>query len=56
MKYLTNERLKKYFSNNFELANQAIAFAREVIGREEEFRLDDLIDNLVNLVKSERSL
>lgn len=54
MKYMTNERLKKYYSNNFDLANKAIGIAREMINREEEFRLDGLIDFLVIQAKNEK--
>ncbi len=50
-KYLTNERLKGKFANNFDLANFAIALAKEHIQKEEPAQLGPLVEELVKIVK-----
>lgn len=43
---LTNEKLKKIYKNNFELANHAIEIAEKMIGTE-DFCLECVLDDLM---------
>ena len=53
-KYLTNERLRGIFRNNFELTNEAIAYARAHI--HEGKNLDDVLSEITKLVQAGKSL
>jgi hypothetical protein len=52
--WLTNERLTKYFKNNFEMANFAIAIARQMVKSGKELILEDLIEEIVRAKEAER--
>jgi len=49
MSYITNERFKDKFKNNFDLVNFSIQFAREKIKEEESVALSDLLKELEDL-------
>lgn len=44
---LTNEKLRKKFKNNFELANHAIKIARENLREDNYLSLSDIIDDML---------
>jgi hypothetical protein len=50
--YLTNERLKGKFNNNFDLANYAIDLAGSYMERGETHGLKQIMDELVDVVNS----
>lgn len=54
-KYLTNEKLKGIFKNNFELANEAIAYARAHIHEQNDQNLDDLLAAITRYVLEKQS-
>ena len=53
--FLTNERLKGLFINNFDLANYAIELARNYIKNEDPHSLNQLIDELAEINKEKQS-
>lgn len=44
--YLTSEKIKKYFKNNFELANYAILMVRHMVRSGKEVHLDQFLDDI----------
>lgn len=52
--WLTNERLTKYFKNNFDMANYAINIARQIVKSGKELVLEDLIEEIVRTKEAER--
>ena len=50
--YLTNERLRGKFDNNFDLSNYAISLARDYMEKEEPRDLKQIMDELVVVVNS----
>lgn len=53
-KYLTNEKLRGLFKNNFELTNEAIAYARAHIVEFQDKNLDELLDAITKFVREEK--
>lgn len=51
---LTNENLKRLFSNNFVLANYAVEVARENMQKGESFNLSKLLDQLAKIAKEKQ--
>ncbi|MEI6241822.1 MAG: hypothetical protein WCP39_00260 [Chlamydiota bacterium] len=49
MQYLTNERLKNKFENNFVMVNFAIHIAWEAIKNQQPKELDEIITELIVL-------
>ncbi|NNM44086.1 MAG: hypothetical protein HKM07_07050 [Chlamydiae bacterium] len=43
---LTSEKIKKYFKNNFELANYAIQIIRHMVRSGKEIHLDQFLDEV----------
>ena len=54
--WLTNERLTKYFKNNFDMANYAIAIARQIVRSGKELSIDALIEEIVKTKEAEKEL
>ncbi len=47
--YLTNERLRHKFKNNFDLANYGIKLAKEKIEHEQSATLNQIMQELIKL-------
>ena len=47
--FLTNERLKYKFKNFFDLVNEGILIAKQIIAKEKSITLKEVMDDLVKL-------